>query len=111
MHVRKILPIGLLAASLAVSDCNCQDDLASTTGELHLELCDRGAACGCEIIGGDDGVIDFGSPGAGGSNQRVLLIKNDNQPRKLIIDRLTIDGPAGVFSVASVRRRSSDASD
>ncbi len=102
--------IRLALLCLAVHAC-ADDELASAIGELHLELCDRGAACGCEVLGVDDGIIDFGSPGAGGVSQRTLLIKNDNQPRQLIVEQLLIDDSTGSFTIAAVRRRSGPGTD
>ncbi len=93
----------VLLGAVAVSDCTCGDSLALAIGEIELALCDRGEACGCEILAPATAQIDFGSPEVGTTSRRVLELRNLNQPRKLTVQTLTIVG-GDLFSVARVLR-------
>ena len=97
----------MLALGLAVSDCNCDDKLASSVGELSLELCDRGNACGCESLEPKSSFIGFGSPEVGSTARRIVTVINDNQPRQLVIESLSINDPSESFVISGIARRSS----
>lgn len=93
-----LLPI----AGISFSACG-GDSLGSSLGELKLELCDRGEACGCGIVEPSGTVIDFGSPEPGETARRNLALRNANPGNVLEIRSVTLDDDTGAFGIIGVQ--------
>ncbi|MEC9464617.1 MAG: choice-of-anchor D domain-containing protein, partial [Myxococcota bacterium] len=104
-RIRSILLPLLLGLSLV--DCNCSDTLGSAVGQIDLQLCDRGDACGCNELAGEDATIDFGTPTDGSTTRRILRIENFNRPMPVTLRSLSLDDPSGLFTLVSLKRYAS----
>ena len=102
------LCLGLL---LSLVDCQCSDNLQSIAALARLELCDRGAACGCNELPDEGAGIDFGTPAVGEVAFRTLRIANDNAPFELRLVDLELNDATGIFSLVRLQRLSEDSMD
>jgi hypothetical protein len=107
----RVSTITVILGLFGLTDCDCGDELSSSLGAMHLELCDHDASCGCELVNTQGAKIDFGSPEANSVVTRTLLVLNDNAPKTLVINAIELNDPSGRFEITGIQKKSSGESD
>ncbi len=101
-RLRVVCAFFLSIAALSLTGCG-GDSLGSSLGELKLELCDQGEACGCSAVEPRGTIIDFGSPEPGQNARRNLALRNENPGNVLQIRSVTLDDPSGAFGIIGIQ--------